>query len=133
MIKKETNFRPDSVSWAGAQGLMQLMPDTARWLNNRYGLGLNLDRIMEPAVNIRLGTAYLKSLQDDLGESNVRAVIHAYNGGPGNYRRWKARYPVDQILFTDLVPNEENEIFAKKVIKYYKVYDWLLGGGLTAD
>ena len=67
-------------------------------------------------------------------ESNVRAVIHAYNGGPGNYRRWRAQYPVNQVLFTDLVPNEENETFAKKVIKYYKVYDWLLSDGtLAAD
>lgn len=125
VMKKETNFKADSVSWAGAQGLMQLMPDTASWLNGRYSLGLDLSDLSDTEVNIRLGGAYLRSLFDDLGVGNVRGVVHSYNGGPGNYAKWREGYPCDAVLFTDIVPNEQNETYAKKVIKYYKVYDWL--------
>ena len=125
VMKKETNFKVDSVSWVGAKGLMQLMPPTASWLNSRYSLGMDLGDLTDPVVNIRLGGAYLRSLFDDLGEGNVRGVIHTYNGGPGNYAKWHGGYPSDAVLFTDIVPNEQNETYAKKVIKYYKVYDWL--------
>ena len=64
-------------------------------------------------------------LFDQLGQDNVRGVIHGHNKGAGNYQKWRAQYPVDAELFTDLVPNEENETFAKRVYRYYLVYDWL--------
>jgi len=125
VMKKESNFRPDAVSWAGAQGLMQLMPTTASWLDAKYDMGIAGRDIAAPAVNIRLGAAYLASLFEIFGAGNIRAVIHAYNGGDGNYRKWRERYGADQLLLTELIPNEENETFGKKVIRYYKIYEWL--------
>lgn len=124
VMKKESNFRPDAVSWAGAEGLMQVMPATARWLDDKYGLGVSGQDIADPACNIRLGTAYLASLLEIFGQGSIRAVIHAYNGGDGNFRKWRERYGGDQILLTELIPNEENETFGKKVIRYYKMYEW---------
>jgi soluble lytic murein transglycosylase-like protein len=82
------------------------------------------------------GAAYLASLYQDLGlkpgsgdDSAVRQVLHCYNGGPANYDHWRALYPnASGALLTELIPNEENETFAKKVWKYYKIYSWLEEG-----
>jgi len=64
-------------------------------------------------------------LSEIFGKGDIRGIIHAYNGGDGNLRKWRERYGSDQILLTELVPNEENETFSKKVIRYYKIYEWL--------
>ena len=125
VMKKESNFKPESVSWAGAHGLMQVMAPTARWLNSKYGMGIDTTDIDAPRVNIRLGTAYLASLYEIFGAGKTRWVIHGYNGGDGNVRKWRERYGEDLALFTELVPNEENEGFGKKVTRYYKMYEWL--------
>jgi soluble lytic murein transglycosylase len=124
IMKKESAFKPDNVSWAGAVGLMQVMPDTASFVNNSYGLGLDLTQLKQPRTNARLGAANLRMLFDQLGASNVRGVITAHNKGPGNYQKWQGLYPSDPMLFTELIPNEENESFSKLVWKYYELYKW---------
>ena len=101
------------------------MPPTARWLDGKYNMQIGSAELTEPAVNIRLGAAYLASLQEMFGAGKTREMIHAYNGGDGNFRKWRDRYGADQVLLTELIPNEENETFGKKVIRYFKVYDWL--------
>jgi soluble lytic murein transglycosylase len=134
VIKKESSFKDDAVSAAGAQGLMQLMPGTVQFLISARGLPRDsFSKRAQPAVNILLGAAYLRSLYDQLGldpasadDNGVRAVLHCYNGGPANYRHWRTLYPnAGGALLTELIPNEENETFAKKVWKYYKIYGWL--------
>lgn len=134
VIKKESSFKEDAVSAVGAQGLMQLMPPTAKWLTGLYALPADYyAKRTQPAVNIMLGTAYLASLYGDLGlapgqggDAAVRQVLHCYNGGPANYEHWRSLYPnASGALLTELIPNEENELFAKKVWKYYKIYEWL--------
>lgn len=134
VIKKESSFKADAVSSVGAQGLMQLMPPTAKWLIALYKLPPeSYAQRAQPAVNIMLGSAYLASLYQDLGlkpgegdSGAVRQVLHCYNGGPANYEHWRSLYPnANGALLTELIPNEENETFAKKVWKYYKIYGWL--------
>jgi soluble lytic murein transglycosylase len=124
IIKKESNFKEDTVSWAGAKGLMQVMPATASWLVDMYHLNISPSQLMQPAANIRFGAANLRSLSEQLG-GDTQAVIHAYNGGAGNYQKWSARYGANPVLLTELVPNEENEGFGKRVSRYYKMYTWL--------
>jgi soluble lytic murein transglycosylase-like protein len=127
VMKKESSFREDAVSGSGALGLMQLMPGTASWVDSKYNMGLKDKDTLDPAVNVRLGTAYLASLYEIFGQGQTRAVIHAYNRGDGNYRKWRERYGTDQVLLTELVPSEENEVFGKKVTRYFKIYEWLAG------
>ena len=127
VMKKESNFKADDISWAGAEGLMQLMPDSARWLNERYSLGVDLTKLRDPKQNLRLGAANLRSMYDQLGEDNIRGVIIAHNKGAGNYKKWTGRYGSDPVLISELVPNEENEGFIKRVYRYYLIYDWLEG------
>ncbi|MEZ5337363.1 MAG: lytic transglycosylase domain-containing protein [bacterium] len=125
VIKKESNFKPDDISWAGAEGLMQLMPESAKWLNSRYSLGVDLNRLRDPQQNVRLGAANLRSLYDQLGQDNIRGVIIAHNKGAGNYQKWTGRYGDNPVLISELVPNEENEGFIKRVLRYYLIYSWL--------
>jgi len=101
VMKKESNFNPEAVSWVGAEGLMQLMPGSVRWLISARGVPVTFEDRLKPAANIRLGASQLKYLQNALGANNTRAVIHAYNGGEGNYQRWRSQYPgADAVLFT---------------------------------
>ncbi len=132
IMKKESAFRQDNESWVGAEGLMQLMPGTTRFLIDARGLPADyFARRTEPKVNIRLGAEYIKSLAEQLGvdsnsDSGVRAILHSYNGGPANYQKWKGLYPnADPVLFTSVVPNEQNETYVMLVYKYYKIYKWL--------
>lgn len=138
VMKKESNFKAFAKSQVGAMGLMQLMPATAAMMAKSRGLpGAPLD---DAKTNIRLGAAYLASLKNELGakaappgpgedqhDALIRAVLHCYNGGPGNYAKWRSLYPsANATLLADLVPNEENEGFAKRVWKYYLIYRWRL-------
>ncbi len=131
VIKKESNFKEGTTSWVGAVGLMQVMPATARWLTGLYQLSLNPAQLADPKVNIRFGAAFLRNLGEQLS-NNPRAIIHAYNGGVGNYEKWSGRYGTDPVLLTELVPNEENEGFGKRVSRYYKIYAWLDGRATVA-
>jgi soluble lytic murein transglycosylase-like protein len=138
VMKKESNFKPVSKSAVGAIGLMQLMPATANMMANAHGISGTA--LTDPKTNIRLGAAYISSLEAELGpkaappgpgedqhDALIRAILHCYNGGPGNYAKWRSLYPgANATLLADLVPNEENEGFAKRVWKYYLIYRWRL-------
>jgi len=80
VIERESAYDPHAVSHAGAQGLMQVMPQTYAILAGRHGLGTDPFR---PADNIMAGAAYLREMHDLFGEPGVFA---AYNAGPGRYR-----------------------------------------------
>jgi len=92
IARRESEFDPQVVSGVGAQGLMQLMPGTARDMAKRLEVEHSAPRLLsDPAYNAQLGTAYLAYLFEEFGDNPV-LISAAYNAGPGRVRKWTARY-----------------------------------------
>ncbi len=100
VMKTESNFNPRAVSHKGAQGLMQLMPDTARFMN--------VTDPFDPEENIKGGTKYLKYL-DEIFAGNVELILAAYNAGPGRVIEYNMNVP----------PYEETRTYIQRVKAYY--------------
>ncbi len=125
VMKKESNFDPQAVSSVSARGLMQLMPGTAESYRQFLPQELQGRSLHDPECSIHLGTAYLSSLRTSFVEDHL--VLSAYNGGPGNLNRWRKIVGTsDPVLFVELIPNNENEQFVKKVLKYSRIYSFIL-------
>lgn len=88
VIRVESKFNREAVSSRGALGLMQVMPATARWIAPQIGLPeLTEAQIMDPAINIRLGTWYLANLSSEF-DGRLDIIIAAYNAGRGQVNQW---------------------------------------------
>jgi len=128
VMREESRFRIEDVSGAGAVGLMQLMPDTARWVAGQAKLaGSSAERADEPAVNIALGTWYIGHLLDRF-EGNVVYAVAGYNAGPGNVDKWvraHADKTGDIDRFIESVPFAETRGYAKRVLRSYAAYKTL--------
>ena len=128
VIRQETRFMATLRSSAGATGLMQLMPGTARWVAKKTGTELpRPDQVYDPAVNLRLGTAYLRLVLDDLDGSQALAAA-AYNAGPGRPRRWREGPTLDAAAWAENVPFGETRDYVKRVLSNAAVYSAQLNG-----
>ena len=87
VIKVESDYRPSTVSKKGAQGLMQLIPETAR--------DLNVDNPFDPYQNIRGGSQYLRKMLD-LFNNDIELALAAYNSGPTTVKRYGGIPPYDE-------------------------------------
>jgi len=118
LIRQESRFIEDIRSSAGASGLMQLMPATARWVARKAGMNdYSADRVTEVDVNLRLGTTYLRMVLDDL-DGHPALATAAYNAGPGRPRAWRAALPraVEGAVFAETIPFNETRDYVKKVM-----------------
>jgi soluble lytic murein transglycosylase len=124
LIRQESRFIEDIRSSAGASGLMQLMPATARWVARKVGMsGYTPAQVTEVDVNLRLGTSYLKMVLDDLDGHQALASA-AYNAGPGRPRAWRAALPraVEGAIFAETIPFNETRDYVKKVMSNTVIY-----------
>ncbi len=127
VICAESGFDNEAESHVGAKGLMQLMPETALWLNDKYELDLNAENLFDAQTNIRLGCCYLRYLSDKFG-NEIPLVLAAYNGGEGNVAKWlkDAKYSKDgKTLY--YIPYEETRNYVKKVSTYFELYKDIYG------
>ena len=127
LVRQESRFVARAKSSAGAQGLMQLMPATARWVARKIGYKqYSPARVTELDTNITLGTSYLKMVLDDLGHPVLATA--AYNGGPGRARRWRDVKPMEGAVFIESIPFNETRDYVKKVMANSMYYAYLLEG-----
>ena len=128
VMRRESLFDPIARSHAGALGLMQLMPGTAR--NMASSLGMKTPHkadILGVENNIRFGTHYLKTVMNRF-DNNVALAAAAYNAGPRNVRRWlpkKSTMPAD--LWVETVPFTETRNYVQAVLAYATVFDKTFG------
>lgn len=95
IIKNESRFNPNAVSRKGALGLMQIMPDTGRWVAEQMGFaGFDPQMLRDPATNIMIGTWYLNELKHEFG-GKIVLVVAAYNCGRGKVRDWATKSGVN--------------------------------------
>lgn len=127
LMRQESRFVTVARSGVGASGLMQLMPDTARWVARKMGWKkFQPSMVNEVGVNVQLGTYYLKTVQNSLSNHPVLATA-AYNAGPGRARRWQADTPLEGAIYAESIPFSETRDYVKKVmanaVHYARVFN----------
>ena len=121
IIKAESNFEPNAESHRGAKGLMQLMYSTAEDISKRIGIELNEDNILEPDININLGTKYISMLIQKY--NNINLALAAYNAGSVNVDGWieKGTLKSDGSDIEN-VPFTETNNYVRKILRDYEIY-----------
>jgi soluble lytic murein transglycosylase len=134
LIRQETEFDPDAVSKAGARGLMQLMPGSARTDAARAGMQYRPNDLTgNPTYNIQLGMVEFAGDLADWNGSLVLAIA-SYNAGPGNVKKWLAangdpRLPsVDPIDWIEEIPFNETRNYVQRVLENAQIYRGRLAG-----
>ena len=118
LIRQESAFNHKARSPAGALGLMQLMPMTARKMERRT----RKQQLFNPQVNVRIGVKYFNLLMERYDNAPELALA-AYNAGPERVDDWVKRYPVeDRMLFVDLIPYRETREYVASIVRNYYFY-----------
>jgi soluble lytic murein transglycosylase len=115
LVRQESRFNTDARSGAGAAGLMQVMPRTARYVAARIGLrNYRPKTVAEVETNVTLGTGYLKLVMEQLGHPVLASA--AYNAGPARARRWRDDKPLEGAIYVESIPFPETRDYVKKVM-----------------
>jgi soluble lytic murein transglycosylase len=135
IMRQESSFDPTAISNAGAVGLMQLMPETARRTAIKNGIALH--SLKDPATNMALGTAYITGLIQSFGNC-LPLAIAAYNAGPTNVANWLASNGdpelgkntggADMIDWVEEIPFSETRNYVQRVTESIVIYRALLNG-----
>lgn len=126
IMRGESGFREDIHSSAGAMGLMQLIPPTAKKMAQSAGIDdFNSQMLLTADTNIILGTKYLKRL-DSVMKQNLPLIIASYNAGPHHVQGWLKDFgDLDFDEFIEHIPYVETRNYVKKVMRNYFVYESL--------
>lgn len=131
VIRQESAFASDAVSPAGARGLMQLMPRTARSTARRMKLPApNKGELLLPETSITLGTSYLSRVLGQLDNNPVLATS-AYNAGPHRVRKWLPKQISPADIWVETIPFKETRRYTQRVLTYAVIYDQRLGNKAT--
>lgn len=136
IMQTESRFNPGATSWAGARGLIQLMPATAETVAQRAGLDVEPSQLYDPATNLDLGQRYLAGLTARWGnvDGAPALAIPSYNAGPGRTDEWLGeRGNWDLDLFVEAIPFDETRHYTQSVLGRWAAYRWLYGAGEGAQ
>jgi soluble lytic murein transglycosylase len=128
LSRQESEFDPKAGSHAGARGLMQLMPGTAKIIARQYKISYAPEKLTgDPAYNVKLGAAHLGDLIEDFSGSYVLTLV-GYNAGPRRSREWVEAFgdprggKVDPVDWIEMIPFTETRGYVQKVMQNVHVY-----------
>lgn len=125
IIREESRFKHDAVSWVGALGLMQIMPPTGKDIASRLGMSITDDDLLNPEINIKFGAFYINSMLNMFDKNRDKALA-AYNGGAGNVKKWmESSFGTLEEDFPTAITFTETQEYITKVMNSYYVYKWL--------
>lgn len=130
LVRQESRFIMNARSSAGAHGLMQVMPATAKWVARKIGMSDFSPSMMgDPNTNIVLGTNYMSMVLTDLDSSWTLASA-AYNAGPGRPKSWRSslQRQVEGAIFAETIPFTETRTYVKNVLSNATYYAALMSG-----
>jgi soluble lytic murein transglycosylase len=138
IARQESEFNVATLSGAGARGILQVMPVTARHVCRDYKLKCDIARLMKDAAyNTMMGSAYISDRMDEFRGSYVLAIA-GYNAGPGRAREWIREFgdprdpQVDPIDWIHRIPIQETREYVQKVLSNLQIYRARLGEEATA-
>lgn len=128
LSRQESEFDPNAGSSVGAQGLMQLMPGTARLIARQYRIPYAVGKLKsDPTYNVELGAAHLADLVDSFGGSYVLTLV-GYNAGPRRSKEWLEAFgdlrggQVDPVDWVECIPFNETRQYVQKVLQNIQIY-----------
>lgn len=128
VLRQESLYRSDALSAAGAYGLLQLVPGTARRTAQRWERPRPSPAdLFDPAVNVTLGAGQLRMLLDRFGGQTAVALA-GYNAGPNAAARWLPTDAVDPDVWVENIPYNETRAYVQKVLWHSLVFAWLRSG-----
>jgi soluble lytic murein transglycosylase len=138
VARQESEFNTTTLSHAGARGILQVMPITARHVCRDYKIRCDIARLMkDPAYNTMLGSAYIGDRMEEFSGSYILAIA-GYNAGPGRAREWIREFgdprdpKVDPIDWIHRIPFQETREYVQKVLSNVQIYRARLGEVSTA-
>ncbi|SEP24955.1 lytic transglycosylase domain-containing protein [Nitrosovibrio sp. Nv6] len=133
LIRQESRFISDARSSAGAMGLMQLMPGTAKWVSKKMGVRKYRPALVtEVNTNLKLGTYYLKHVLT-LSDNQPLLASAGYNAGPGRMSQWRdEKQPLEGAIYAETIPFNETRDYVKKVLSNSMYYARSFGHQVTA-
>ncbi len=131
IIRQESRFNPRIRSRAGATGLMQLMPATARWVARQLPIRPYRPQLLEqPDVNVAMGTYYFHRVLADLGDPVLATA--GYNAGPKRAQRWRDDRPLEGAVYAESIPFNETRDYVKRVMANAWYYTHRLTGRVAS-
>ena len=128
VMRQESLYRVDAVSSAGARGLLQMVPDTARRTARAFKRPRPTpDDLFDPNVAVVLGAAHLRELVDRFGGQTIVALA-AYNAGPNAAARWIPQQPVEADVWIENIPYNETRTYVQRIVWHNLVFRWLKSG-----
>jgi soluble lytic murein transglycosylase len=130
LIRQESRFIMNASSSVGASGLMQVMPNTAKYVAKKIGMtNYTNDKLSDTNTNLTLGSNYLNMVLVDLDGSWVLASA-AYNAGPSRSKAWREKLsgPTEGAIFAETIPFTETRIYVKNVLSNANYYSSVMNG-----
>ena len=125
VIKVESKFNPNAISKSKAKGLMQIMDSTAKEIAKKNNIELTDENILDPEINIEIGTIYLSQLIEKY--NSVELAIAAYNAGHGNVDKWISQDTLKEDgTDAENIPFKETNMYVRKVMRDWKIYKSIL-------